>query len=54
MPVMPVMLSGAASVACRVDGPDGTAVMVETSLALFLTAAEALKARDGDPRQGRV
>jgi hypothetical protein len=48
------MQSGAPSVAFRIDLPDGTAVMVETSLALFLTAAEAFKARYGDPREGKV
>jgi len=28
-------------------------VLAETSLALFLTAADALRARHGDPRQER-
>lgn len=45
------MQSGAPSVALRVDLPDGTAVIAETSLALFLTAADALKAKYGDPRR---
>lgn len=30
--------------------PDGRPVLVETTLALFLTAADALKAVHGDPR----
>lgn len=45
------MESGKPSVALRVDLEDGTAVVAETSLALFLTAADALKARYGDPRR---
>lgn len=45
------MESGAPSVAIRIDCPDGeTVVVAETSLRLFLTAADALKARYGDPR----
>jgi hypothetical protein len=50
------MQSGRPSVAIRLDLPDGTAVMAALSrrlmlsLALFLTAAEALKAHYGDPR----
>jgi hypothetical protein len=51
------MQSGRPSVAIRLDLPDDTAglepqarALAETSLALFLTAAEALKARYGDPR----
>lgn len=44
------MQSGKPSVALRVDLDDGTAVIAETSLALFLSAADALKARYGDPR----
>lgn len=44
------MQSGKPSVAFRIDLPDGTAVIAETSLALFLTAADALKAKFGDPR----
>lgn len=44
------MASGAPSVALRVDLPDGKVVVAETSLKLFLAAADALKARFGDPR----
>ncbi len=44
------MKSGAPSVALCFKLPDGTIVLAETSLALFLTAAEVLAARYGDPR----
>lgn len=44
------MASGAASVAFCFELPDGKIVIAETSLALLLTAADALKARFGDPR----
>lgn len=44
------MSSGKPSVALRIDLPDGRHVIAETSLALFLMAADALKARFGDPR----
>lgn len=44
------MVSGNPSVAIRLDLPDGKTVIAETSLALFLTAADALKSRYGDPR----
>lgn len=45
------MVSGKPSVAIRVDLPDSDQVVIaETSLALFLSAADALKARFGDPR----
>lgn len=44
------MKSGKPSAALRLDLPDGRIVIAETSLALFLTAADALKARYGDPR----
>jgi hypothetical protein len=44
------MESGDPSVAIRIDLPDGTSVITETSLRLFLTAADALKAKLGDPR----
>jgi hypothetical protein len=44
------MMSGAPSVTLRIDLPDGRVVLTETSLALFLTAADMLKARHGDPR----
>jgi hypothetical protein len=47
------MTSGNASVGIFVDLPDGRAVFVETSLSLFLSAADALKARHGDPRKGQ-
>lgn len=45
------MVSGAPSVAIRIDLPNGEVVLAETSLALFLMAADALKARYGDPRR---
>jgi hypothetical protein len=45
------MTSGKPSVALRTDLPDGRIVIAETSLALFLTAADLLKGRYGDPRQ---
>lgn len=44
------MKSGKPSVAIRINLDDGSAVVVETSLALFLSAADAFKARFGDPR----
>jgi hypothetical protein len=44
------MESGKPSVALRIDLPDGRVVLAETSLSLFLTAADALRARYGDPR----
>jgi hypothetical protein len=44
------MASGKPSVAIRFDLPNGHVVVGETSLALFLTAADGLKARYGDPR----
>ncbi len=44
------MESGKPSVALRIDLQDGSSVIAETSLALFLSAADALKARYGDPR----
>jgi hypothetical protein len=47
------MMSGAPSVSIRIDLPDGRVVLTETSLALFLTAADMLKARHGDPRRGQ-
>ena len=44
------MQSGKPSVAFKIEtGPDEV-TFVETSLALFLAAADALKARYGDPR----
>ena len=45
------MYSGKPSVAMRFDLPDGKIVVVETSLRLFLVAADALKAKYGDPRE---
>jgi hypothetical protein len=47
---MPACESGKPSVALGFELPDGRWVLAETSLALFLTAAEALRARYGDPR----
>lgn len=44
------MASGKPSVALVVETPDGRAFLGETSLALFLSAADAFKARHGDPR----
>ena len=46
------MQSGRPSVAIGVFLPNnGGCVIAETSLALFLTAADGLKARFGDPRK---
>lgn len=46
------MQSGKPSVAIGVFLPNnGGCVIAETSLALFLTAADGLKARFGDPRE---
>lgn len=39
------MQSGKASVAVRIDLPDGTTVVAETSMRLFLTAADMFRAR---------
>jgi hypothetical protein len=44
------MSSGKPSVGIAAVLPDGRAVLVQTSLQLFLMAADALKARYGDPR----
>lgn len=44
------MRSGAPSVAFCIPLPDGSVVLAETSLALLLTASDALRARFGDPR----
>lgn len=44
------MTSGLPSVAFCFTLPDGKHVFAETSLRLFLTAADGLKARYGDPR----
>lgn len=45
------MKSGKPSVAIRLELEDGSTVIAETSLALFLTAGDALKAKYGDPRR---
>lgn len=45
------MQSGKPSVAIGTFFPDGSCVFAQTSLALFLSAADALKARFGDPRK---
>jgi hypothetical protein len=46
------MQSGKPSLAFRINLPDdGHIVIWETSLALFLTAADAFKAKFGDPRE---
>jgi hypothetical protein len=45
------MQSGAPSVAMRLELDDGSVVLAETSLVLFLSAADALRARFGDPRR---
>jgi hypothetical protein len=42
--------SGAPSIVMRLDLPDGQTVLAETTLKLFLTAADALRTRFGDPR----
>ena len=44
------MSSGLPSVGICIDLPNGEYVFAETSLKLFLNAADALKARYGDPR----
>lgn len=44
------MVGGRPSVAISITLPDGRWVLAETSLRLFLTAADALRARFGDPR----
>jgi hypothetical protein len=44
------MESGRPSVGIRMNLDDGTCAIASTSLRLFLTAADALKARYGDPR----
>lgn len=44
------MASGKPSVGIHFTLPNGEGVVFETSLALFLAAADALKARFGDPR----
>jgi hypothetical protein len=44
------MASGQPSVALLIETEPGTMIMAETSLKLFLMAADILKARYGDPR----
>ena len=44
------MASGKPSVGVVVELPDGSVVLGQTSLGLFLAAADAFKARHGDPR----
>lgn len=39
------MQSGRPSIAIRIDLPDGNVVIAETSMALFLSAASAFRAR---------
>lgn len=41
------MTSGKPSVMLRIDLPDGRVVLAETSMALFLATADALRARYG-------
>jgi hypothetical protein len=41
---------GKPSVMVRADLPDGRTVIAQTTLALFLAAADVLRARHGDPR----
>lgn len=45
------MESGKPSVGVRMDLPGGKVAVAEVSLANFLLAADALKAKFGDPRQ---
>lgn len=45
------MKSGNPSVALVVELGDGSYVLAETSLKLFLAAADAFRAKYGDPRQ---
>lgn len=44
------MQSGKPSIALLIPLPDGRTVVAETSLALLLTAADAFRAKYGDPR----
>lgn len=44
------MVSGKPSIAFGFVLPDGHWVFAQTSMALFLTAADAFRARYGDPR----
>lgn len=45
------MSSGKPSIMIRFNLPDGKVALGQTSLALFLSAAEAFKAKYGDPRR---
>lgn len=45
------MTSGKPSVGVRMELPGGKVAVVEVSLQNFLTAADALRVRFGDPRQ---
>jgi hypothetical protein len=45
------MASGKPSVAIRINLDDDSVVIAETSLILFLSAADAFKAKYGDPRR---
>jgi hypothetical protein len=45
------MASGKPSIAIRINLDDDSVVFAETSLALFLSAADAFKAKYGDPRR---
>lgn len=44
------MVSGAPSVMFRLDMPDGSVALAQTSLKIFLSVADALRAVYGDPR----
>ena len=44
------MVSGKTSVSFLIDLPNGEAVLAETSLMLFLTAADLIRAKYGDPQ----
>jgi hypothetical protein len=44
------MTSGKPSVVITATLPDGRRVLLQTSLALYLTSADVLKAAHGDPR----
>jgi len=45
------MASGKPSVGIVIQMPDGRAVFGQTSMVLFLSAADAFRARHGDPRK---
>lgn len=45
------MVSGKPSVGLYFDLPGGKGLFAQTSLALFLTAADMLRAKYGDPRR---